>query len=151
MGKTVFRYHHEEFDVSCCFTFGCKGQCGQGEGDCDEDSNCLPGLKCDFDGWFGTDYCVAGPSTKNFAWSEWSDWSECSVACGGVGTQSRNRGCNPPKNGGFPCPFETDSQTQDCNNGPCPVDGGLSEWIEWGACTEPCGGGDQTRSRRCDS
>ena len=38
----------------------CKGQCGQGEGDCDEDSNCLPGLKCDFDGWFGTDYCVAG-------------------------------------------------------------------------------------------
>merc|ERR1712002_1094221 len=82
----------------------CKGQCGQGEGDCDEDSNCLPGLKCDFDGWFGTDYCVAGPDTKNFDWSEWSDWSECSVSCGGVGTQSRSRSCNPPRNGGFRVP-----------------------------------------------
>ena len=38
----------------------CTGQCGQGEGDCDEHSNCLPGLICDYDGWFGTDYCKAG-------------------------------------------------------------------------------------------
>merc|ERR1712179_796017 len=125
----------------------CKGQCGQGEGDCDKDSNCLPGLKCDFDGWFGTDYCVAGPDTKNFDWSEWGDWSECSIACGGVGTQSRSRSCIPPQNGGFSCP----SDTQECDNGPCPVDGGFSTWDEWGPCTVECGGGDQTRSRRCDS
>ena len=38
----------------------CKGQCEQGEGDCDYDSNCLPGLVCDYDNWFGTDYCKAG-------------------------------------------------------------------------------------------
>ena len=38
----------------------CKGQCGQGEGDCDYHSDCLPGLICDFDGWWGDDWCKAG-------------------------------------------------------------------------------------------
>merc|ERR1712140_72645 len=129
----------------------CKGQCGQGEGDCDKDSNCLPGLKCDFDGWFGTDYCVAGPDTKNFDWSEWSDWSECSVACGGVGTQSRSRSCIPPQNGGFSCPSDTDSETQECDNGPCPVNGGWGDWSDWDDCPVPCGGADQSRTRVCDN
>ena len=35
-------------------------KCGQGEGDCDWDSDCLPGLVCDFDAWFDEDDCVAG-------------------------------------------------------------------------------------------
>ena len=38
----------------------CKGDCGQGEGDCDWDDDCLPGLKCKFDWWWGEDWCVAG-------------------------------------------------------------------------------------------
>ena len=38
----------------------CKGDCKQGEGDCDWDDDCLPGLKCKFDWWWGEDYCVAG-------------------------------------------------------------------------------------------
>ena len=44
----------------------CQGLCGQGEGDCDEDSNCLDGLVCDYDGWFGTDFCRAGNSVLFF-------------------------------------------------------------------------------------
>ena len=43
----------------------CNGFCGQGEGDCDSDSECLDGLVCEFDGWWGTDYCRAGKS-KSF-------------------------------------------------------------------------------------
>ena len=31
------------------------------------------------------------------------------------------------------------------------VDGGFGEWEEWGPCTQHCGGGDQTRTRRCDN
>ena len=40
----------------------CRGQCGQGEGDCDNDRDCLPGLVCDYDWWFNKDYCKAGSS-----------------------------------------------------------------------------------------
>merc|ERR1711963_717891 len=54
----------------CC---GGDYLCGQGEGDCDNDNECLPGLKCDFDGWWGRDYCKAGPNTRNYAWEDWED------------------------------------------------------------------------------
>ena len=42
------------------FHKACRGQCGQGEGDCDKDRDCLPGLICDYDWWFNKDYCKAG-------------------------------------------------------------------------------------------
>ena len=29
-------------------------------GDCDNDSDCCNGLKCDYDWGFKTDYCIAG-------------------------------------------------------------------------------------------
>ena len=38
----------------------CNGSCGQGQGDCDWNSDCLPGLICEWDWWWGTDYCEAG-------------------------------------------------------------------------------------------
>ena len=38
----------------------CDGTCGQGEGDCDRNSDCLPGLICKFDWWWGEDFCEAG-------------------------------------------------------------------------------------------
>ena len=31
------------------------------------------------------------------------------------------------------------------------VDGGFGVWDDWTPCTVSCGGGDQTRSRACDS
>ena len=44
----------------------CDGTCVQGEGDCDRDSDCLPGLKCEFDWWFGTDHCHAGEMRMHY-------------------------------------------------------------------------------------
>ena len=63
-----------------------------------------------------------GSETVNAAWGAWSEWSECSVSCGGDGTQDRSRSCVAPVKGGFPCSSLSgaDSQTQSCNNGPCP-------------------------------
>ena len=45
----------------------CNGDCGQGEGDCDWDSDCLPGLKCKFDWWVGEDWCIPGKCLCTFA------------------------------------------------------------------------------------
>merc|ERR1712045_1062723 len=43
------------------------------------------------------------------------------------------------------------SDTQTCNNGPCPVDGEWGAWGEWSECPVSCGGGQNTRARACDS
>ena len=42
------------------------------------------------------------------------------MQCGADGTQERFRYCNPPKKGGYPCPSQMQSDSQTCNNGPCP-------------------------------
>lgn len=41
-------------------TKDCHGQCGEGEGDCDKDSDCLPGFICKSGGYIGlgTDICT---------------------------------------------------------------------------------------------
>jgi len=128
-----------------------KRSCGQGEGDCDRDSDCLDGLVCDFDWWWGDDYCKAGPNTINYSWSAWGDFGACSVECGADGIQERFRTCNPPSNGGYPCPSQQQSDSQTCNNGPCPVDGGWGDWSDWSECPVSCGGADNTRTRVCDN
>ena len=54
---------HHIFAAKCDGGYWCCGGdylCGQGEGDCDSDGDCLSGLRCDFDGWWGRDYCQAG-------------------------------------------------------------------------------------------
>jgi len=129
----------------------CRGNCGQGEGDCDNNEECQDGLWCEFDYWWGDDYCRAGPETVNYAWSAWGEYGDCSVSCGGDGTQERFRYCNPPKKGGFPCPSQMDSSTRTCNNGPCPVNGGWSDFGAWDDCPVSCGGAEHSRYRVCDS
>merc|ERR1712133_90813 len=88
----------------------CDGSCGQGEGDCDWNSDCLPGLICEWDWWWGTDYCEAGPDTVNFEWGP----------CGeGMRTDVREQVVSA-KNGGIECEGEA-SITEICHAGvDCP-------------------------------
>ena len=53
------------------FRSKCNGQCGEGEGDCDKDNDCLPGLICKSGGLFGlaNDFCTAG-MLSNFRFSK---------------------------------------------------------------------------------
>merc|ERR1719373_1552138 len=130
----------------------CDGTCVQGEGDCDRDSDCLPGLKCEFDWWGGTDICHAGPTTRNFTWTDWGDWGKCMgdyCGAGQVGVRSRSRDCVPPVDGGFPCPSQTDEEEEACDMPECPY----TDWGDWTSCRgEFCGageGGSRTRTRDC--
>jgi hypothetical protein len=76
---------------------------------------------------------------------EWSGWGACSAPCGG-GKQERTRSViTQPKNGGRACPEL--KETQACNTNDCPVDCKVDEWSGWGACSAPCGGGAQERTR----
>ena len=55
-------------------------------------------------------------------YSDWSDWSTCSLTCGG-GSTMRTRSCtNPtPDHGGNDCSsLGSASETNSCNNQPCP-------------------------------
>lgn len=60
------------------------------------------------------------PISVNGNWTEWSSWNECSVTCGG-GMKVRERNCsNPiPQYGGESC-FGNYSNTELCNEYPCP-------------------------------
>ena len=54
-------------------------------------------------------------------WSDWSEWDNCTLDCGG-GNQTRTRTCtNPePQFNGTDCGAD-DSETQVCNDQPCPI------------------------------
>ncbi|XP_022341552.2 semaphorin-5A-like [Crassostrea virginica] len=95
-----------------------------------------------------TEASTADP-TVDGSWSFWSEWSTCTASCD-QGTQTRNRTCsNPaPSNGGQPCAGDK-AEIQICMVTVCPVDGYMSAWGSWSACSATCGGGYQMRSRSC--
>jgi len=81
--------------------------------------------------------------------TQWSVWGECSVTCGG-GIQSRTRDCSSGNQGECP-PGTIYSEQRDCNDDPCPIDGGVSEWTVYGPCDKLCLGdvGERVRRRFC--
>uniref|UniRef100_A0A914CKR9 Peptidase M12B domain-containing protein n=1 Tax=Acrobeloides nanus TaxID=290746 RepID=A0A914CKR9_9BILA len=87
-------------------------------------------------------------TTSNQAnWLPWQEWASCSVSCGG-GFKQRIRECPQGKDCSSdglsfelgPCNEESCEEVKSSSWGP---------WSEWGACTSPCGGGRQIRSRKC--
>jgi len=83
--------------------------------------------------------------------AQWADWSDCDAACYGLARRHRTVEVHR-RGGGEPCEGSL-RQVRSCPNGPeCAVDApedrdcSLSEWADWGACTNPCGG-QRTRSR----
>ncbi|KAI8492359.1 hypothetical protein Bbelb_298120 [Branchiostoma belcheri] len=89
-------------------------------------------------------------------WGDWGNWTDCTTTCGG-GIQNRTRYCDsPPPPYGFTCVGDddgdmADTEQQDCNKQPCPVDGGWGPWHAAGDCNVTCGRGTQPVDRQCDS
>lgn len=79
-------------------------------------------------------------------WSNWSAWSSCSLTCG-TGTQSRTRTCS----GSHPCSGDP-TETRSCKDSVCSaVDGGWTNWSDWGSCSTTCGYGQKRRFRSCSN
>lgn len=89
-------------------------------------------------------------------YSPWSEWSDCSSSCGSNGIQYRSRTCVlldaiPSYN----CSGEN-VQVRKCNDIPCPINGGWSDWTEWNDCpachdTQLNKKSKQKRYRKCDN
>ncbi|XP_057292316.1 coadhesin-like [Hydractinia symbiolongicarpus] len=134
----------------------CSVRCGGGSQErtrtCTNPSPKHDGLDCTRLGpSSSTRVCNQQPCPVNGGYSNWSEYGTCSVRCGG-GSQERTRTCtNPsPKHGGLDCTrLGPSSSTRVCNQQPCPVNGGYSNWSEYGTCSVRCGGGSQERTRTC--
>ncbi|KAJ8300020.1 hypothetical protein KUTeg_021539 [Tegillarca granosa] len=84
-------------------------------------------------------------------WGNWLPWEHCSVSCG-RGEMTRHRLCdNPmPRFDGRYCDGD-DTETQECESVPCPINGNWGDWSSWGLCSVTCGDGLQERYRDCDN
>lgn len=77
--------------------------------------------------------------------SSWQPFSDCSSDCGG-GDQTRARTViKPSQSGGSACGALTETRT--CNTEACKQDCEITEWAEFGMCSQTCGGGMQSRQR----
>jgi len=141
----------ESCDAPACWTdFGEWGQCSVscgGNGTQTRSKSCIApsnsGLACpDSDVEEESQVCQA-PA----CWTDYGAWGECSVSCGGTGTQIRTKTCIEPGEGnGLPCPAENSKEeAQSCDAPAC-----WTEFGDWGDCSVSCGGtGTQTRSKSC--
>ena len=76
----------------------------------------------------------------------WSNWGACGLTCGD-GLRSRERTvATQAAHGGAACDT-TRSESEACNDSPCPVNCTVSEWSSWSDCTKACGTGSETRTR----
>lgn len=100
-----------------------------------------------------TDECFLRECPIDGNYTMWSAFTPCSKTCGG-GESRRFRTCtNPaPKYDGRNCSrYGVASEALSCNTHRCPIDGGLSQWSNFTACSTSCGDGIRTRTRSCTS
>lgn len=137
-GKDCYRFGPSEEEKPCflkiCPVDGrfsewsaftkCDKTCGGGKRvrtrDCNDPPPVFGGKNCEGE-TRQEEVCNVEPCpVVDGGFSAWSEYSACSVTCG-KGQKTRTRSCtNPaPGNGGKPCDGP-ESETADCDQGPCP-------------------------------
>ncbi|PIK54344.1 putative semaphorin-5A isoform X2, partial [Apostichopus japonicus] len=101
--------------------------------------------------------CPTVSNRVDGGFSDWSEWLPCDDPSGVLSSCTcRTRECtNPaPKCGGDTCHGER-VQVKNCSGRRGQTSNEIdeqdmwSEWTEWSSCTQKCGGGVQSRDRRC--
>lgn len=93
--------------------------------------------------------CTELPCPVHGGWSQWSEYGPCSVNCN-TGIKVRTRTCSDPTpmHGGRDC-VGSANESVICNSHRCRVDGGWSEWSQYGECSVSCNTGTKVRTRTC--
>ncbi|KAL5016463.1 hypothetical protein ScPMuIL_006052 [Solemya velum] len=91
--------------------------------------------------------CETQPCPVDGEWDLWTTWGECSLTCA-QGVQWRHRNCTNPLHGGEDC-IGNSTESQECNDFPCPVTGVFEDWTSWSECSLSCGNGTHYRNRTC--
>lgn len=97
--------------------------------------------------------CNVFPCPIHGGYTVWGNFTQCTVSCGN-GTMYRTRNCsNPaPRHRGENCsklgPAE---EIRACNEHPCPIHGGYTQWSEFSQCSTSCGNGTHRRTRLCSN
>ncbi|CAD7956387.1 unnamed protein product [Amoebophrya sp. A25] len=107
----------------------------------------MTGNACDPNAAMEVTQCKLKPCVAvDCLWSEWSSWSDCTCSC----LQERHREIAQHFAGeGKPCDGpKVETQHCDAHCEAEPIDCELSSWSHWTACSEPCGGGQQERTRK---
>jgi hypothetical protein len=92
-----------------------------------------------------TQSCQIKPCPIDCTVSDFTPWSKCDEECG-PGDQRRTRTITrKDKYGGKVCPAL--SETKKCQDKPCPIDCVVSDYSNWGSCSEDCGPGTKTATR----
>ncbi|KAH9490419.1 hypothetical protein Btru_035137, partial [Bulinus truncatus] len=82
-------------------------------------------------------------------WTEWSEWEPCHLTCGEVLTLRRRECQQRDPTTTASCSGEG-VETRICEAPPCPIDGELSEWLDW-TCISDDEGGKAVRVRKCNN
>merc|ERR1711871_131826 len=93
--------------------------------------------------------CNSGKCPIKCQMRNWSGWDVCTKTCGGGVTRRTRSILRRAAYGASECP--NDEEEQPCHDDPCPVDCQVTKYGEWSACTETCGGGSRSRSRKVKS
>eukprot|EP00794_Sanderia_malayensis_P003734 gene3734-4256_t len=94
---------------------------------------------------------LSGEKNVDGGLEEWGQWTKCFPSCGD-GVRNRERTCTKPipQGNGKDCSALGNlTEIAFCKSSPCPVDGGFTDWAEFGSCSKKCGGGKQQRVRTC--
>lgn len=101
-------------------------------------------------------FFIVKRATLSGGYSEWTEWGACLSECGD-GIRIRNRKCSSPAAGRFgkTCLEQNlgePKEEEKCKIKECPIDGGLTDWGEFGDCSITCGtDGAKKRTRSCSN